>query len=42
MSTLESFIWHFLGYATMPAIFIGGFIATALVFCFIMDKAGKL
>ncbi|OED48667.1 TIGR02808 family protein [Endozoicomonas sp. (ex Bugula neritina AB1)] len=38
MSSLESFIWHLLGYAAMPAIFIGGFLVTALIFCFLMDK----
>ena len=26
MSTLESIIWHILGYGTMPFIFIVGFI----------------
>ena len=41
MSTLESIIWHTLGYAAMPAIFIGGFAVTALVFCLLMDKCGR-
>ena len=41
MSTLETFIWYTLGYAAMPAIFIGGFLATAAVFCFLVDKLGK-
>ncbi|MCM2679729.1 TIGR02808 family protein [Echinimonas agarilytica] len=31
MSTLESIIWHILGYAAMPMIFIFGFIGVALV-----------
>ena len=29
MSTLESVIWHVLGYTAMPVIFIVGFIAVA-------------
>ena len=29
MSTLESIIWHILGYGTMPFIFVVGFIAVA-------------
>ncbi|WP_067517116.1 TIGR02808 family protein [Endozoicomonas ascidiicola] len=41
MSALESFIWSFLGYTAMPAIFIGGFLVTAAIFCFLMDKSGK-
>ncbi len=41
MSALESFIWHVLGYASMPAIFIGGFVAVAVVFCFLMEKTGR-
>ena len=31
MSTLEYVIWHILGYATIPVIIIGGFIAVAMV-----------
>ncbi len=41
MSALESIIWHTLGYAAMPAIFIGGFAVTALVFCFLIDRSKK-
>jgi uncharacterized protein (TIGR02808 family) len=29
VSTLENIVWHILGYATMPAIFIFGFIGVA-------------
>ena len=29
MSTLESILWHILGYATMPFIFIIGFVGVA-------------
>jgi len=29
MSTLENIFWHILGYATMPFIFIVGFIGVA-------------
>ena len=31
MSTLEYVIWHILGYAAMPIIVIGGFLAVAVV-----------
>ncbi|HEY5715389.1 MAG TPA: TIGR02808 family protein [Psychromonas sp.] len=31
MSTLESVIWHTLGYAAMPAIILGGFAAVAVL-----------
>ena len=30
MSTLENIFWHVLGYATMPFIFIVGFIGVAV------------
>jgi uncharacterized protein (TIGR02808 family) len=29
MSTLESFVWHVLGYSAMPVIFLAGFVAVA-------------
>ncbi|MBL4249445.1 TIGR02808 family protein [Vibrio fluvialis] len=32
MSTLESVIWHILGYSAMPVIILSGFLAVA-VFC---------
>ncbi|MCF7352761.1 MULTISPECIES: TIGR02808 family protein [Vibrio] len=31
MSTLEYVIWHILGYAAMPAIILGGFVAVAAI-----------
>ncbi|MEC6833512.1 TIGR02808 family protein [Photobacterium toruni] len=31
MSTLESVIWHVLGYAAMPVIILAGFVAVAAV-----------
>ncbi|ART81577.1 TIGR02808 family protein [Oceanisphaera profunda] len=31
MSTLEYVIWHILGYAAMPFIILGGFMAVAVV-----------
>jgi len=38
MSAIETFIWYFLGYMTMPVIFLVGFAGTALVACFILDR----
>ena len=31
MSTLESVIWHILGYGAMPVIFLIGFLLVAVV-----------
>lgn len=31
MSTLESVIWHILGYLAMPTVFVIGFIGVALI-----------
>ncbi|MBD1577347.1 MULTISPECIES: TIGR02808 family protein [Vibrio] len=31
MSTLEYVIWHVLGYAAMPTIILGGFVAVAVI-----------
>ncbi len=31
MSTLESLIWHILGYSAMPVIILGGFTAVAVI-----------
>ena len=31
MSTLESVIWHILGYSAMPVIILGGFAGVAAV-----------
>ena len=37
MSTLESIIWHILGYSAMPFIFIFGFIGVAVVSLWILS-----
>lgn len=37
MSTLESIIWHLLGYGTMPFIFVVGFIGVAAVSLWILS-----
>lgn len=37
MSTIESIIWHILGYSAMPFIFIVGFIGVALVSLWILS-----
>ena len=37
MSTLESIIWHILGYGAMPFIFIVGFIGVAIASLWILD-----
>ncbi|MDR9827990.1 TIGR02808 family protein [Vibrio sp. FNV 38] len=37
MSTLESVIWHALGYAAMPVIIFGGFAAVAVVSLWILS-----
>ncbi|MDF2155319.1 TIGR02808 family protein [Vibrio sp. CAU 1672] len=31
MSTLESIIWHILGYSAMPVIILGGFVVVAAI-----------
>lgn len=31
MSTLESVIWHILGYSAMPVIILGGFAVVAAI-----------
>lgn len=41
MSTLESVIWHILGYAAMPAILLFGFLITVGVGCFLLEITGK-
>lgn len=40
MSQLESIIWHVLGYAAMPVIFLSGFIAVAIGCLFILKWMG--
>ncbi|MGF1745761.1 TIGR02808 family protein [Vibrio minamisatsumaniensis] len=37
MSTLESIIWHILGYSAMPVIILGGFIGVAGVSLWILS-----
>ena len=37
MSTLESVIWHVLGYGTMPFIFIAGLVGVAAVALWILS-----
>jgi uncharacterized protein (TIGR02808 family) len=32
MSTLESIIWHILGYAAIPVILVTGFVISTLIF----------
>jgi uncharacterized protein (TIGR02808 family) len=41
MSTLESVIWHVLGYIAIPSILIGGFLAAALVFYWLVRLLNK-
>ncbi|MBD8511809.1 TIGR02808 family protein [Photobacterium sp. WH77] len=45
MSTLESIIWHVLGYAAMPVIILTGFLMVAVVSLWILsigkDKPGR-
>lgn len=38
MSALESLIWNVLGYSAMPMIFLGGFVATVVVACFLLEQ----
>jgi len=40
MSELESIIWHVLGYAAMPVIFIAGFCAVFLAAVAIVKVSG--
>ena len=41
MSALESIIWHTLGYAAMPVIFIGGFVGVFVVAATILKMTGN-
>jgi uncharacterized protein (TIGR02808 family) len=41
MSTLESVIWHVLGYSALPVILFFGFLVTVGVGCFLLELAGK-
>lgn len=40
MSTLESVIWHVLGYAAIPVIILSGFVAVAAI-CIWLLSLGK-
>ncbi len=40
MSTLESVIWHVLGYSAIPFIFLVGFLIAAEVGCILVELAG--
>lgn len=40
MSTLESVIWHVLGYLAMPMIFVAGFAAVAVATVFVLKAMG--
>ncbi|MDW6005360.1 TIGR02808 family protein [Vibrio mangrovi] len=37
MSTLESIIWHILGYSAMPVIILSGFIAVAIISVWVLS-----
>ena len=43
MSTLESFIWHLLGYSAIPLILLTGIALSTLVYLFLLKltKAGE-
>lgn len=41
MSTLESFIWHLLGYAAIPLIVIAGVFLASVVFYLLMNSFGS-
>ena len=41
MSAGETFIWNVLGYSTMAIIFIVGFVITAVIWCFFLERIGR-
>jgi len=41
MSTGENIFWHVLGYSTMAIIFIVGFVITAVIGCFFLERIGR-
>jgi uncharacterized protein (TIGR02808 family) len=41
MSTLESVVWHILGYSAMPLILLFGFLVTAGIGCFLLEISGN-
>jgi len=40
MSTLESVIWHILGYSVIPVIFIVGIFISSLIFFILLKMTG--
>ncbi|WP_094752212.1 TIGR02808 family protein [Psychromonas sp. CD1] len=42
MSNLESIFWHILGYAAMPVIFLGGFVAVFFGAAIILHFTGNV
>ena len=40
MSALESFVWHFLGYAAIPVIVVAGIVLATLVYLLILKIIG--
>ena len=41
MSGMESMLWSFLGYISMPIVLIIGYLATAFVSCFLLNHFTK-
>ncbi len=40
MGTLESVIWNILGYSALPLMLFGGYVAVAVVGCFLLELFG--
>lgn len=41
MSTLESVIWHILGYSAIPVIFLTGIFVSSLIYFILLKLAGR-
>jgi len=41
MSTLESVIWHILGYSAIPFIFLTGIFVSSLIYFILLKLAGR-
>jgi uncharacterized protein (TIGR02808 family) len=41
VSTLESFIWHVLGYAAIPVIVLAGLVGSSLVYFLMLKLLGQ-
>ena len=41
MSTLESVIWHILGYSAIPVIFLTGIFVSSLIFFVLLRLFGR-